>query len=95
MILTPPSCHSWNKPSSSTLIVRSSLPRETRTLTGGRVALISCVSTVALMAFCPTMCTVGVNERTWQGSHAFLFQDEYLEKLKQHVVEVRRHINNV
>ena len=80
--------------SSSTLIVRSSLPREMRTLSGGRAALVSCVSTVALMAFCPRMCTVGVNACRRQRS-ARVLETVYLEEFKQHVVEVGGHVDDV
>lgn len=47
--------------SSVTLIVRSSLPSETRTLIGGSVGLVSWVSTVALMAFWQRTITVDEN----------------------------------
>lgn len=86
--------------SSVTLIVRSSLPSETRTLIGGSVGLVSWVSTVALMAFWQRTITVDENitEQTHTGEGNTHLQDRwamYLEKLKQHMVEVGWHIDNV
>lgn len=63
-------------------------------MTGGRVALVSCVSTVALMAFCPGTSTAGVNARTRRGT-GVRFGTAYLEKFKEHVVEVGRHVDDV
>lgn len=81
----------WSPP---TLMVRSSHPRDTRTLMGGSVRLVSWVSTVALIAFCWRTYTVW-SHVTWKNKKRVHFVMPHLEQLKQHVVEVGRHVDDV
>lgn len=92
-------CQQAHSGSTVTLIVRSSLPSDTRTLMGGSVGLVSWVSTVALIAFWQRTITVDENitEQT-HGEGNIHLQGcwvLYLEKLKQHMVEMGWHIDNV
>lgn len=52
-----------------TFMVRSSLPRETLTLIGGRCRLVSWVSTVALIAFCYGE-TTSLSSNAWWPCHS-------------------------
>lgn len=86
-----------------TLIDMSSPPRDTKTLIGGRLLLLSWVSMVALIAFYNRfyyiiiLCYIiylHVFEYNVSESHSKVKAASYLEELKQHVIQMRGHIHD-
>lgn len=95
----PPRCPPAPNQEPHTLMDRSSSPKATMTLIGGRTRLDSWLSTVARMAFCEGK--GGSDDWEQPGPTTPTPQREghppppYLEEFKKHVVEVGRDIDHV